>query len=299
MEKFSSRISDLNLINSQSKNEFNKNMEKFDSLKDNLAETDEIDDLKSTLIDLASFEQSSTNGIKANFYFIPDLKVIFPLKVGEYLYRAVSFPKEMAIKQSLFSIRSKDETTSSGRLHSPHKPVLYLSTNKETAIKEANTNANNTSYIAKFKVIKPTYLRSIFVSANPFTGEPLDGADKFSLEDNKGFPIWYTTTVNEMIKRTFMIPDLKNNPLGYKLTLAIANTFFPLKEDLQIRPHKGTNYSGWLYNSVFSNNNASKNYNIALQSLAVQNLKLEEIYQYNNNGTIDKYLFPNADGSLY
>lgn len=120
-----SSIQSSNLISTQDKCEFEENMEKFDKLKKMLKKDDKIDDLKKELQELASFKSSSTTGIKMNIYTIPDLTVLLNLKRGDFLYRAVSFEKEMSInRQSLFSIRSNEDTKYSGRLHCANHPVL-------------------------------------------------------------------------------------------------------------------------------------------------------------------------------
>lgn len=293
-----SSIQPSNLISTQDKCEFEENMEKFDELKEMLKKDDKIDDLKEELQELASFKLSSTTGIKMNIYTTPDLTVLLNLKRGDFLYRAVSFPKGMPInRQSLFSIRSDEDTNYSGRLHCAHHPVLYLSTDYETAIEEANISDSEVLYVAKYSVKTPMTLKSVFVNVNPYTHEFLKNSDRFTTNTN-GYPNWYIVTVKEMIRRTFMIPDLKDNPLEYKLTLAIANAFFPLREVATVEPPKETNYSGWLYNSVIQENNGSEKCNIALTSSGVKNLDLEKVNQIKNGKSINCFL-PATDGSLF
>jgi hypothetical protein len=271
-------------------------MKKFEALKRKLKKEDKIDDLKTTLLSLASFKSSSTTGIKMNMYTTPNLTVLLPLKINDSIYRAVSFPKETAInRQSLFSIRSNEDTNYSGRLHCAHHPVLYLSTDYETAIEEANTSDNEVLYVAKYLVKTPMSLKSIFVNVNPYTHRLLENSDRF--DNNDGYPDWYITTVKEMIRKTFMIPDLKDNPLEYKLTLALASTFFSLREVVSVEPPKEINYSGWLYNSVVQETNGSEKYNIALTPAGVRNLDLKKVNQI-KDGKISNCFLPAPDGSL-
>lgn len=293
-----SSIQSSNLISTQDKCEFEENMEKFDKLKKMLKKDDKIDDLKKELQELASFKSSSTTGIKMNIYTIPDLTVLLNLKRGDFLYRAVSFEKEMSInRQSLFSIRSNEDTKYSGRLHCANHPVLYLSTDYETAIEEANTSDSEALYVAKYSVKTQMTLKSIFVNVNPYTQKSLEHSDRFTGYAN-GYPDWYIVTVNEMIRKTFMIPDLKDTPLEYKLTLAIANAFFPLREVISVEPPRETNYSGWLYNSVVQETNGSEKYNIALTPVGVNNLELKMVNQIKDGKSINCFL-PATDGSLF
>lgn len=293
-----SPIQSSNLISTQDKREFEENMEKFDELKRMLKKDDKIDDLKNELQSLASFKSSSTTGIKMDIYTTPCLKVLLPLKINDSLYRAVSFPKETAInKQSLFSIRSNENTNHSGRLHCAHHPVLYLSTDYKTAIEEANISDSEVLYVAKYSVKIPMSLKSIFVNVNPYTHKLLENSDRFS-NNADGYPNWYIITVKEMIRETFMMSDLKNDPLEYKLTLAIANAFFPLRERVSIKPPKEHNYSGWLYNSVVQETNHSEKYNIALTPAGVKSIDLTKVNQI-KDGKINNCFLPDAEGNLF
>lgn len=273
------------LINNQDRQEFNDNMDKFEYLRQHLSATDNIENLKNKLRELANFTVSSTSGIKMDLFTIPNYNVLASIECGNYFYRAVFFPKDRIIdNQSLFSIRSKKDTTNSGRLHSPHNPVLYLSTDQQTAIKEANISDSHVLYIAKFKVINNLMLRSIFVEVNPFSGIELPNAGKFKELNVNGYPDWYNLTVNQMIYETFSLPDLKNNVNQYKLTLAIAEAFFPLSINNNI------NYSGWLYSSVAQQDNRSQNFNVAINESGVDSLQLESVSEIKNGNTTKLYL---------